>query len=154
MEEKNSNIKWQKGTVLLSVLALCVLLFCIVQCGRYAGQTRALTAENEKLSATLADKEQTIDDNVGELKNLQKQLAGAASMEESKLESGFVKKGSIYLIDDYRQLWTLRQMIAEGTEIEPGVSAASASYRLRNDIDFLSRYDPVPVFSIGTEERP
>ena len=155
MEEKNPNIKWQKWAVLLSALALCALLFFIVQCSsRYAAQTRELTAENEKLSAALADREQAVDDNAVELKNLQKQLAEAAAMEETKTESGFTKKGSVYLIDDYRQLWALRQLVAENAEIEPGVSAASASYRLRNDIDFLSRYDPVPVFSIGTEERP
>lgn len=154
MEEKSPKKEWSQRTVLLSVLALCVLLFFIVQCVRYAGQTRELTAENERLSAALADREQTIDDNTDKLEKLQKQLATAASMEESETKTGFDKKSGIYLIDDYRQLWTLRQMIAEGAEIEPGISAASASYRLRNDIDFLSRYDPVPVFYLGTEETP
>lgn len=133
----------------LSALTLCLLLFFIVRCSLYAEQNSALAAKNEELSSALADRNQTIHDKAGEMEKLQKQLAESISMEEYKTETGFYKKGGVYLIDWSSQLWTLRQMIAEGTEIEPGVSAASAAYRLRDSITLVS--DP---FCLGTEENP
>ena len=52
----------------------------------------------------------------------------------------FVKRNGVYLIEDGKQLELLSKMVAEGKEIEPGVDAATAFYRLCNDVgvkDFL-----------------
>ncbi len=130
-------------TAFLSALTLCLCLFLTIRCGLYAEQNRALTEENEALSTDLSDKEQALTDN--------KQTV-AEMTQETETESGFLKKNGLYLIDDVRQLWALQKLIATGGEMEPGVPAASASYRLRNDIEFYS--DPVPLFYLGTEEMP
>lgn len=47
----------------------------------------------------------------------------------------FVKRNGVYLIEDGEQLELLSKMIADGEEIEPGVDAAAAFYRLRNDVE-------------------
>lgn len=60
----------------------------------------------------------------------------------------FVKRNGVYLIENGKQLELLSKMVAEGKEIEPGVDAASAFYRLCNDVgvkDFLW---------IGSEKSP
>lgn len=139
---------------ILSALTLCLFLFLVVRCGLYVEQNSALTAENEELSAALADRAQTILDNAEEIKNLQNQLLKAASIEEYETETGFIKKGGVYLIDEPDQLWTLLQLIAEDMEIEPGVPAASASYRLRQDLNLNRDPGYEKLFCLGTEENP
>lgn len=141
-------------TAFLSALALCLFLFLIIQCGLYAEQ-------NKTFSTALADKEkaldaskQTIREKMLEIEDLQAQLTEAVSTDETKTESGFLKKGGLYLIDNENQLWTLRQLIAKDAEIEPGVPAAAASYRLRHSISFFSYGDTVSPFYLGTEESP
>lgn len=47
----------------------------------------------------------------------------------------FLKRNGVYLIEDGEQLELLSEMIADGKEIEPGVDAAAAFYRLRNDVE-------------------
>lgn len=144
MKDKNSKINRPNKSALLSVSALCLFLFFTIQCGLLARQNLDLSAENETLSAALADKEQAVETREEETQE----------EEIYETETGFLKKNGVYLIDDIFQLWTLRQMIADGTEIEPGAPAAAASYRLRNDIDFLSWDSPVPMFYLGTEKTP
>ena len=80
---------------------------------------------------------------------MQTQLAERRSLEENTTETGFVKKGGIYLIDTRSQLISLSQMIQERLEIESDISAAEASYRLRSNIELGTYW-----FSIGTEETP
>lgn len=72
-----------KKAAVLSALALCLFLFSIIQCGFYTEQTNALAAENAKLSTALTDREQTIQDNAGEMKRIQKQLAEADAKTEN-----------------------------------------------------------------------
>lgn len=164
MKEKTPGINLPSKTALLSALALCVLLFLIIQCGQYARQNRDLTAEAEELSAALAEREQTIadkerilankeqllDDQTQKTENLQEQLAEAASIEEYETTTGFLKKGGVYLIDTASQLWDLKWRILKELEIEPGVSAATATYRLRNDL----KLDSYTNICLGTEENP
>lgn len=47
----------------------------------------------------------------------------------------FIKRNGVYLIDSGEQLELLSKMIADGEEIEPGVDAAAAFYRLRSDVE-------------------
>lgn len=47
----------------------------------------------------------------------------------------FTKRNGVYLIEDGAQLELLSKMIADGEEIEPGMDAAAAFYRLRNDVE-------------------
>lgn len=144
-------------TAFLSALTLCLFLFLIIQCGLYAEQSRDLTAENEALSASLSDKEksldaskQTIKEKMLEIEDLQAQLTETASIEEMETERGFLKKDVVYLIDTEDQLWDVQWYINQNMEIEPGVPAASASYRLRTDVVFY----PYQSVCLGTEENP
>lgn len=150
MKSKKPDLQRSKKSSLLSASALCLLLFLTIQCGLLANQSRELSAENEALSAALVDKEQAIETQEKKADSLKDQLAKATSMEEHETETGFFKKGGVYLIDTGEQLWTLRRMVAEDTEIEPGIPAASASYRLRNDL-YLNTEN---WFCIGTQESP
>lgn len=164
MKEKISNINWPKKTALLSAPALCVLLFLVIQCGRYARQNRDLTTETEELTAalterehTIADKEQILankelllDDQTQKTEDLQERLAEAESIEEYETATGFLKKGGVYLIDTASQLWDVKWRILKELEIEPGVPAAAASYRLRNDL----KLDSYTNICLGTEENP
>ena len=51
-----------------------------------------------------------------------------------KIKGGFVKENGEYLIESGEQLELLSEMVANREEIEPGVDAATASYRLCNDV--------------------
>lgn len=131
------------------------------QCADCFSENRALKAENRELSNILADRNQTIDEKTAEtekllaekaarIEALQAQLEEAKLPEEYKTDSGFRKKNGCYLIDTAKQLMTLRDLLREGMEVEQGVPAASASYRLRHDITL----NPQMWFCLGTEEHP
>lgn len=133
--------------VLLSGLAVCLFLASVIQIGRYASRNEALLAEKRELSAVFsADTVKGIAVTAG----ARAQLARAVSMEEEWLESYFYKKGGVYLIDRENQLYSLQGLIENGGEIEPGVPAATASYRLRRDLEIENN----GLFSIGTREKP
>ena len=138
--------------------AICLLLWIAGglfvwmagRCSWYTFQNRSLTAENGELSSLLADRDQTIDEKAEEIESLQAQLADALLPEEHLTKNGFSKKNGVYMIDTEDQLLKLREMLREGMDVEPGVPAASASYRLRNNIELESDY----WFCMGTEENP
>lgn len=136
------NNKKRMTGIILIITAAILFVSLISLCWRYRSQTKGLLSE-------LADSNETLQGYTAELNRLQEQLAEYAALEESTTETGFAKKGGIYLIDTGSQLVTLSHMIQECGEIEPGVSAAEASYRLRNNVE-LGNY----LFSIGTEEMP
>ncbi len=54
-------------------------------------------------------------------------------------ESVFEKDGEIYLIQSAQDMRTLALLVNGNREVEPGVAAHSASYRLTRDVD-LSAY--------------
>ena len=116
-EERKIKLYMPNKSALLSVSALCLFLFFTIQCGLLAIQNLDLSAENEALSTALANREQAVETQEEETQE----------EEIYETETGFLKKNGVYLIDDIFQLWTLRQMIADGTEIEPGAPAAAAS---------------------------
>ena len=150
IKEKEIKLYMTNKSTLLSVSALCLLLFLTIQCGLLANQSHELSAENEALSSALADKEQAVREQTREVTDLQTRLTEAASIEEVDTERGFLKKNGIYLIDTKDQLWELCIYIEGDMEIEPGVPAASASYRLRDDICLT----PYQEFCLGTKENP
>lgn len=149
-----SNINLPKKTAVLSALALCIFLSSVILCGLYTEQNSALAAENEKLSAAITQKERTIAEKTRETDDLQAQLAEITSLKPSVTPTGFSKKGGVYLIDESDQLWTLQFLIAEGKDIEPGVPAASASYRLRENLYLNQHPGYENLFCLGTEENP
>ena len=53
---------------------------------------------------------------------------------EGNIKGGFIKENGEYLIESGEQLELLSVMVANREEIEPGVDAATASYRLCNDV--------------------
>lgn len=147
---EEEDMKWNKKAVLLSGLAACLFLAAVIQDCRYAGQNKALLARQEELSAALAQKERTIDEKTEEIEGLQTRLADTLLPEEQWTKNGFKKKNGVYLIDTREQLETLRGLLREGSEIEPGVPAATAAYRLRNDLNL----DSDRWFCLGTKEHP
>lgn len=137
--------------VLLLGLAACLFLASVVQIGRYASRNEALLAEKRELSAVFsANTVKGIAKGIAATAGLRERFASAVSMEEEWLESYFYKKGGVYLIDYKYQLYDLQSMIENEAEIEPGVSAATASYRLRRDVEIGNN----DLFSIGTKEKP
>ena len=128
--------------ILLAIVSAVLFVSLICLCRKYQLQAKELQAELAYANA--AKEEYTT-----ELRNLQTQLAERRSLEENTTETGFVKKGGIYLIDTRSQLIALSQMIQERLEIESDISAAEASYRLRSNIELGTYW-----FSIGTEETP
>ena len=74
-------------------------------------------------------------------------LCRATDIEETA-KGDFAKRNGVYLIEDGKQLELLSKMVAEGKEIEPGVDAASAFYRLCNDMEMKD------FFWIGSMKSP
>lgn len=66
---------------------------------------------------------------------------------------GLKKKGRQYLIDRAEDIYTLAELVNSGKEIEEGVLAAEASYRLLNDITLTHRLE-TDFTGIGTKEHP
>lgn len=136
-------------TVILFCLPAILLGFALLgQRYRYVARLQELQVETEELRAALGERDRAVRADAERMESLQRELAMALSMEEYETETGFVKKGGIYLIDNLSQLWKLNRMILEGAEIESGIPAAEASYRLRRDIQTED------WFSIGTEDTP
>ncbi len=54
-------------------------------------------------------------------------------------EEAFEKDGKVYLIQSAEDMRTLALLVNNNKEVEPGVAAHNASYRLTRDID-LSAY--------------
>ena len=140
-------MKWNKKTVLILGLAVCLFLASTIQTGRFASQNRALLVENGELSVVFSA---AMAKNLAVTEGLQAQPDGAVSLEEEWLESGFHKKGGVYLVDSSYELRRMQSLIENGEEIEPGVPAATASYRLRGDVEIGNN----SLFSIGTKENP
>ena len=67
---------------------------------------------------------------------------------EENIKGGFTKENGEYLIESGEQLEQLSEMVANRVEIEPGVDAASASYRLCNDVVVRDR------LKIGSRRSP
>lgn len=147
-------IIWPEKAAVLSALTICLFLSAVLGCGLYTEQNVNLAAENEALSATFTQKSQTLDEKTRETNDLQNQLTEVTSTEEHETETGFLKKGGVYLIAEEEQLWTLRRMIAENMEIEPDFPAATASYRLLQDIRLCPHPGYEKLFCLGTEKAP
>lgn len=67
---------------------------------------------------------------------------------EENIKGGFVKENGEYLIESGEQLELLSKMVANREEIEPGVDAATASYRLCSDVEMRDE------FQIGSRRTP
>ena len=67
---------------------------------------------------------------------------------EGDIKGGFTKENGEYLIESGEQLELLSEMVANREEIEPGVDAATASYRLCSDVVVRDR------LRIGSRRSP
>ena len=67
---------------------------------------------------------------------------------EGNIKGGFIKENGEYLIENSEQLELLSKMVANREEIEPGVDAATASYRLCSDVEMRDE------FQIGSRRTP
>lgn len=143
-------MKRKAAAVLTAILAGGIFVWTVGQNRLYAFQNRSLSAENRELSDLLAKTNQAIEEKAEQIEGLQGQIADMVLPEEEQTESGFGKKNGVYLIDTKKELCKLRDMLREGEEVEPGMPAAEASWRLRNNITL----DDDMWFCLGTEERP
>ena len=75
-------------------------------------------------------------------------VCGGTVNVEGDIQDGFVKENGEYLIESGEQLELLSEMVANREEIEPGVDAATASYRLCNDVVVRDR------LKIGSRRSP
>ena len=57
----------------------------------------------------------------------------------------FSRQGGVYLIGKSGQMYELAELVAFGEEIEPGVAAAKADYRLVNDLELAARKTTIPT---------
>lgn len=133
-----------KDIVKMGIFFMAVTAFVILSDSQY----HKYKLQMEGLQDELLDSEEKIAVCTKELEHLQAESAEIFSIEEYTTDTGFTKKGGVYLIDHESQLENMAQMIRKGAEIEPGVAAAEASYRLRNDLKVGD------WFSIGTEQTP
>lgn len=67
---------------------------------------------------------------------------------KDNIKGGLVKENGEYLIESSEQLELLSEMVASREEIEPGVDAATASYRLCSDVEMRDE------FQIGSRRTP
>lgn len=72
---------------------------------------------------------------------------GDVSAKENS-KGGFAKENEVYLIESGEQLELLSEMVANREEIEPGIDAATASYRQCNDVVVRDR------LKIGSRRSP
>lgn len=124
------------------VLGIAALLG--VQCGRYFRQNMDL----QKMLAAQEEAAAVYEEEISRLQARLAEISETEKTEETETEIGFLKKGGTYLIDSSSQLEELAAMIEEKEEVEPGVLASEASYRLRADLEMPD------WFCIGTEETP
>ena len=75
-------------------------------------------------------------------------ILGGEANAEGSIKGGFTKENGEYLIENSEQLELLSEMVANREEIEPGVDAATASYRLCNDVVVRDR------LKIGSRRSP
>ena len=103
-----------------------------------------LLAENNRQKIKTAAYEKKLDEYI-------QRLAEYERMEEERvewLENGFSRQGGVYLIGKSGQMYELAELVAFGDEIEPGVAAAKADYRLVNDLELDD------WFRLGSESMP
>lgn len=129
------------GLTVFSICCLTAAVLSIVQLNK-------CKAENKELNTLLESDRQIIEEWNTRFDQLCRKLEDMSNLKEVELESGFIKKGEVYLVETRNQLKTLAEMIENDQEIEPGIPAASASYRLRNDIEVKN------WTTLGSKEKP
>ncbi len=103
-----------------------------------------LLAENNRQKIKTDAYEKKLDEYI-------QRLAEYERMEEERvewLENGFSRQGGVYLIGKSGQMYELAELVAFGDEIEPGVAAGKADYRLVNDLELDD------WFRLGSESMP
>lgn len=104
--------------------------------------------EREKLEIQLEDAHERLE----EYEQLTEELQ---DVEWKETESGLYKKGGQYLIRHAGDLMLLAELVKEGREVEPGIAAAKASYRLTADIELDIYYTQENEYAVvGTKKRP
>ena len=117
-----------RNLYILIVFLICGgTLFLLFYCHKLHGQIEQLDEER-------FEKESKIIQLVDVIEQLQNRLYVAESLDIKETETGFRKKAGVYLIESEAQIYKLEEMIENGKEIEEGVYAANASYRLTEDI--------------------
>lgn len=132
-------MKIKKYVLPLLLLLTATAAFYFLEQGR---------SERDELEKQLED---TLD-HLGKYEQLTEELQ---DVEWKETESGLYKKGGQYLIRHAGDLMLLAELVKEGREVEPGISAAKASYRLTADIELDIYYTQENEYAVvGSKERP
>ncbi len=132
------------GLLRYSLLAMLTIIGSGLLYGWYQSE-REIESMAEKISL-LENLTKTYQEDINRyLKHMEK-LSEYEDIKGRETRLGFIKKGGVYLIEDEYQMGVLARVIAHGGEIETGVRAAEASYRLQNNI-ILTDW-----FTLGTNE--
>lgn len=132
-------MKIKKYVLPLLLLLTATAAFYFLEQGR---------SEREELEKQLED---TLD-RLGKYEQLTEELQ---DVEWKETESGLYKKGGQYLIRHAGDLMLLAELVKEGREVESGISAAEASYRLTADIELDIYYTQENEYAVvGSKERP
>lgn len=134
----------QNGKKIAGIIFVAVMIwFTLV-----GSQCQICSEQIQKLQDELACGKEIIADRTKEIESLKAEMIVYLAEGEYMTDTGFTRKGGVYLIDDRSQLESMSRMIREGAEIESGVAAAEASYRLRNDLEVKD------WFFVGTDTMP
>lgn len=109
------------------------------------------TVERDKLLAENNRQKKQMDAYEKEIDTYIRRLAEYEEMEKERvewLENGFSKQGGVYLIGKSEQMYELAELVAFGGQIEAGVAAAKADYRLVDDLELDD------WFWLGSESMP
>lgn len=99
--------------------------------------------------------EKQLEDTLERLEECEQLTEDLQDVEWKETESGLFKKGGQYLIRHAGDLMLLAELVKEGREVEPGMSAAKASYRLTADIELDIYYTQENEYAVvGSKERP
>lgn len=107
--------------------------------------------EKDKLLAENMKQKKQMDAYEKEIEGYIQRLAEYERVEEERvewLENGFSKQGGVYLIGKSEQMYELAELVAFGSQIEPGIVAAKADYRLVNDLELDD------WFRLGSKSMP
>lgn len=114
----------------------------------FAAKYRNIFIQNEELKQTITLQKKVLEAYKDDINTYLDRLSKYESLKIEETESGLKKKGNVYLINNKSDMDLISDLIKKNKEIEPGVMAAEASYRLCESFK-LSDW-----FCFGTVDMP
>lgn len=96
----------------------------------FAVKYRNIFIQNEELKQTIVLQENVLEAYKDDINTYLDKLSEYESLKMKVTKNGLKKKGNVYLVHDQSDMDLISDLIKKNKEIEPGVLAAEASYRL------------------------